>query len=84
MLMSDSAIDVLIVGGGPTGLTLAIDLVRRGLNVRLVDKASDVFEVHGPKVYSPAPWRCSATSTSSMMSSVVVAMCPPSASVWVV
>jgi ribulose 1,5-bisphosphate synthetase/thiazole synthase len=33
--MSDSTIDVLIVGGGPTGLTLAIDLVRRGLDAHL-------------------------------------------------
>ncbi|MFG2428867.1 FAD-dependent oxidoreductase [Streptomyces sp. NPDC048590] len=31
--------DVLIVGAGPTGLTLACDLARRGLGVRIVDKA---------------------------------------------
>lgn len=30
--------DVLIVGGGPVGLTLAIDLGRRGVDCRLVDK----------------------------------------------
>ncbi|MFP1624162.1 FAD-dependent monooxygenase [Streptomyces sp. 5K101] len=30
--------DVLIVGAGPTGLTLACDLVRRGLAVRIIDK----------------------------------------------
>ncbi|MDJ0382809.1 FAD-dependent oxidoreductase [Streptomyces sp. G-G2] len=30
--------DVLIVGAGPTGLTLACDLVRRGAHVRLVDR----------------------------------------------
>ena len=34
--MSDC--DVLIVGGGPVGLTLAIDLGRRGVDCRLVDK----------------------------------------------
>ncbi|MVU77993.1 FAD-binding protein [Nocardia sp. ET3-3] len=34
---------VLIVGAGPTGLTLAIDLARRGLAVRIVDKAEEFF-----------------------------------------
>ncbi|WP_370946775.1 FAD-dependent monooxygenase [Amycolatopsis sp. cg5] len=31
---------VLIAGGGPTGLTLAIDLARRGVDVRVVDQAA--------------------------------------------
>lgn len=35
--------DVLIVGAGPTGLTLAIDLARRGINVRLIDAAPTPF-----------------------------------------
>ena len=30
---------VLIAGAGPTGLTLAIELARRGIDVRVVDKA---------------------------------------------
>lgn len=30
--------DVLVVGAGPTGLTLAIELARRGIAVRIVDK----------------------------------------------
>ena len=30
---------VLIAGAGPTGLTLAIELARRGIGVRIVDKA---------------------------------------------
>ncbi|WP_202819044.1 FAD-dependent oxidoreductase [Actinosynnema sp. ALI-1.44] len=30
--------DVLIVGAGPTGLTLAVDLARRGVTYRIVDK----------------------------------------------
>lgn len=32
--------DVLIVGGGPTGLTLAIDLGRRGINCTLIERKS--------------------------------------------
>lgn len=31
--------DVLIVGAGPTGLTLAIELARRGISYRIIDKA---------------------------------------------
>src|SRR6476660_985208 len=31
--------DVLVVGAGPTGLTLACDLARRGVRVRLIDRA---------------------------------------------
>jgi 2-polyprenyl-6-methoxyphenol hydroxylase-like FAD-dependent oxidoreductase len=34
---------VLIAGAGPTGLTLAIDLARRGIEVRIVDKAAEFF-----------------------------------------
>src|ERR1041384_7661163 len=42
--MSDpQAIDVLVVGAGPSGSALAIDLVRRGLTVRIVDKAPRPF-----------------------------------------
>ncbi|MFJ9787438.1 FAD-dependent oxidoreductase [Amycolatopsis sp. NPDC101161] len=36
-------LDVLIAGAGPTGTTLAIDLLRRGLAVRIVDKAPHPF-----------------------------------------
>ena len=36
-------IDVLIVGAGPTGATLAIDLARRGVGFRIVDKAASSF-----------------------------------------
>ncbi|WP_020668079.1 FAD-dependent monooxygenase [Amycolatopsis nigrescens] len=36
-------IDVLIAGAGPTGLTLAIDLARRGIGVRIVERADTYF-----------------------------------------
>ncbi len=35
--------DVLIVGAGPAGSTLAVDLARRGVSVRIVDKAIETF-----------------------------------------
>jgi 2-polyprenyl-6-methoxyphenol hydroxylase-like FAD-dependent oxidoreductase len=35
--------DVLIVGAGPTGLTLALDLARRGISFRLIDAAVAPF-----------------------------------------
>jgi 2-polyprenyl-6-methoxyphenol hydroxylase-like FAD-dependent oxidoreductase len=31
--------DILITGAGPTRLTLAIDLLRRGVSIRIVDRA---------------------------------------------
>ncbi|WP_156251691.1 FAD-dependent oxidoreductase [Pseudactinotalea terrae] len=35
-----SAATVLVVGAGPTGLTLAVELARRGISVRVIDKAA--------------------------------------------
>ncbi|MBW4650745.1 MAG: FAD-dependent oxidoreductase [Kastovskya adunca ATA6-11-RM4] len=35
-----SQTDVLIVGAGPTGLTTAIELARRNINVRIIDRRS--------------------------------------------
>ncbi len=35
--------DVLIAGAGPTGLTLAIELARRGAGVRIIEKAESFF-----------------------------------------
>src|SRR5215475_11791693 len=36
--------EILIVGAGAAGLTLAIDLARRGVAFRIVDKAATPFE----------------------------------------
>ncbi|MER6000628.1 FAD-dependent monooxygenase [Nonomuraea angiospora] len=36
--MNEKTADVLIVGAGPTGLTLAVDLARRGVAGRVVDR----------------------------------------------
>ncbi|GAA3434243.1 FAD-dependent oxidoreductase [Kutzneria kofuensis] len=46
-------LDVLIAGAGPTGTTLAIDLVRRGLGVRVIDKAAHAFEGSRAKGIQP-------------------------------
>jgi 2-polyprenyl-6-methoxyphenol hydroxylase-like FAD-dependent oxidoreductase len=35
--------NVLIAGAGPTGLTLGIELARRGIGVRVIDKATEFF-----------------------------------------
>jgi 2-polyprenyl-6-methoxyphenol hydroxylase-like FAD-dependent oxidoreductase len=35
------ALEVLVVGAGPTGLTLASELARRGVSFRIVDKAPE-------------------------------------------
>jgi 2-polyprenyl-6-methoxyphenol hydroxylase-like FAD-dependent oxidoreductase len=34
---------ILVTGGGPTGLALGIDLARRGIQVRVIDKADTFF-----------------------------------------
>jgi 2-polyprenyl-6-methoxyphenol hydroxylase-like FAD-dependent oxidoreductase/pimeloyl-ACP methyl ester carboxylesterase len=38
-MFNDNECDVLIVGAGPTGLTAACELLRRGVTVRLIDAA---------------------------------------------
>ena len=40
---SSTEVSVLIIGAGPTGLTLACDLARRNIDFRLVDKAPVYF-----------------------------------------
>jgi 2-polyprenyl-6-methoxyphenol hydroxylase-like FAD-dependent oxidoreductase len=42
-MAEDFAVDVLICGAGAAGLTLAIDLARRGVSFRLIEKINDPF-----------------------------------------
>lgn len=46
-------VDVLVVGAGPAGATLAIDLLRRGHSVRIVDKAPASFSGSRAKGVQP-------------------------------
>lgn len=48
-----STTDVLIVGAGPTGTVLAIDLTRRGVAVRLIDKEPNAFDGSRAKGIQP-------------------------------
>jgi len=54
--------DVLVVGSGPTGLILACDLARRGVVVRIVDRAQEFPGGSRGKGLSPRSWKCSMTS----------------------
>ncbi|MBP5939951.1 FAD-dependent oxidoreductase [Streptomyces acidiscabies] len=47
------AIDVLVIGAGPSGSALAIDLVRRGLDVRIVDRSPHAFDGSRAKGIQP-------------------------------
>ncbi|MEU8774964.1 FAD-dependent monooxygenase [Streptomyces sp. NPDC048606] len=46
-------VDVLVVGAGPTGLLAACELLRRGVRVRIVDRAAEAASV--PKALSLWP-----------------------------
>jgi 2-polyprenyl-6-methoxyphenol hydroxylase-like FAD-dependent oxidoreductase len=52
-MTTTSTTDVLIVGAGPAGTTLAIDLARRGVTVRLIDKAPHAFDGSRAKGIQP-------------------------------
>lgn len=45
--------DVLIVGGGPVGTALAIDLRRRGVGLRIIDRAAGGFDGSRAKGIQP-------------------------------
>ncbi|MFB1298711.1 FAD-dependent monooxygenase [Mycobacterium sp. pW049] len=51
--MTAPTIDVLVVGAGPVGSALAIDLARRGLAVRIIDKADHGFDGSRAKGVQP-------------------------------
>jgi 2-polyprenyl-6-methoxyphenol hydroxylase-like FAD-dependent oxidoreductase len=44
MMTEKSKVDVLICGAGAAGLTLAIELARRGVSFRLLDKLNEPFQ----------------------------------------
>lgn len=44
-MVRESLVDVLIVGAGPTGLTLANDLALRGITFKIIDKAPEPTRV---------------------------------------
>ncbi|WP_405724590.1 FAD-dependent oxidoreductase [Streptomyces sp. NBC_00028] len=46
-------IDVLVVGAGPSGSAMAIDLLRRGLDVRIVDRSPQAFDGSRAKGIQP-------------------------------
>ncbi|MDR6144033.1 2-polyprenyl-6-methoxyphenol hydroxylase-like FAD-dependent oxidoreductase [Microbacterium foliorum] len=50
---SDADVDVLIAGAGPTGMTLAIDLARRGHTVRVIDASDGSFDGSRAKGVQP-------------------------------
>src|SRR5688572_22532360 len=45
--------DVLIVGAGPTGLALGIDLARRGVDALIVERAGRLFPGSRGKGFQP-------------------------------
>ncbi len=51
--MFSTKTSVLISGAGPTGLTLACDLARRGVNFRIIDKAPEYFRGSKAKGLQP-------------------------------
>ncbi|MES4905658.1 MULTISPECIES: FAD-dependent oxidoreductase [unclassified Streptomyces] len=52
-VLSDTPSDVLIVGAGPTGLTLACDLARRGITCRVVEAAERPATASRAKTIQP-------------------------------
>ena len=52
-MTADLAAEVLICGAGAAGLTLAIDLARRGISFRLIEKMDDPFRGSRGKAIQP-------------------------------
>ncbi|MDR7009971.1 FAD-dependent monooxygenase [Paraburkholderia strydomiana] len=60
--------DILIVGAGPTGLTLAFELAVRGVPFQLVDAADGPFPGSRAKGVQPRTLEVSTTSALSRRS----------------
>ncbi|MFD6275004.1 FAD-dependent monooxygenase [Streptomyces sp. NPDC060209] len=67
--------DVLIVGAGPTGLTLACDLARRGVPVRIVDKSPEYPRSSRSK--GPNPRSLEVLEDLGVVEAVLAAGSPP-------
>ncbi|MFE9028184.1 FAD-dependent oxidoreductase [Streptomyces iakyrus] len=52
-MSNPQVIDVLVIGAGPSGSAVAIDLVRRGLDVRIVDRSPQAFDGSRAKGVQP-------------------------------
>ena len=51
--MHATATDVLIIGAGPTGLTLACELARRGIDFRILERAAGPSDASRAKTIQP-------------------------------
>ncbi|MFI2778095.1 FAD-dependent monooxygenase [Streptomyces sp. ALB3] len=67
--------DVLIVGAGPTGLTLACDLARRGIGVRVVDKSPE--HPRSSRSKGPNPRSLEVLEDLGVVEAVLAAGSPP-------
>jgi 2-polyprenyl-6-methoxyphenol hydroxylase-like FAD-dependent oxidoreductase len=50
---NDTSTDILIIGSGPTGLTLAVDLARRGVAFRLIEQSPAANRASKAKTIQP-------------------------------
>ncbi|MEU8892767.1 FAD-dependent monooxygenase [Streptomyces sp. NPDC048442] len=66
---------VLIVGSGPTGLTLACDLARRGAEVRIVDKSPEF--PRSSRAKGPNPRSLEVLEDLGVVGEVLAAGCAP-------
>jgi flavin-dependent dehydrogenase len=55
----DRHVAVLIVGAGPTGLTLACDLARRKVSSGSSTRLPNTSQDRGVRICNPEAWKCS-------------------------